>query len=65
MIEGQFGVGKSLIANQIHQNSKYKEKIPLKIDFASLNEGNLEDLFSEDLKNLSDNLFIRRSEERR
>ena len=59
LIEGQFGVGKSLIANQIHQNSKYKDKIPLKIDFASLNESNLEDLFCEDLKNLSDNLFIR------
>jgi two-component system, NtrC family, nitrogen regulation response regulator NtrX len=59
LIEGQFGVGKSLIANQIHQNSKYKDKIPLKIDFASLNESNLEDLFSEDLKNLGDNLFIR------
>ena len=59
LIEGQFGVGKSLIANQIHQNSKYKEKIPLKIDFASLNENNFEDLFSEDIKNLSDNLFIR------
>jgi two-component system, NtrC family, nitrogen regulation response regulator NtrX len=59
LIEGQFGVGKTLIANQIHQHSKYKEKIPLKIDFASLNESNLEDLFSEDLKNLSDNLFVR------
>ena len=59
LIEGQFGVGKSLIANQIHQNSKYKDKIPLKIDFAILNENNLEDLFSEDLKNLNDNLFIR------
>ena len=59
LIEGQFGVGKSLIANQIHQHSKYKYKIPLKIDFASLNENNLEVLFSEDVKNLSDNLFIR------
>jgi len=59
LIEGQFGVGKSLIANQIHQNSKYKEKIPLRINFASLNESNLEDLFSKDLNNLSDNLFIR------
>ncbi|MDB4861056.1 sigma-54 dependent transcriptional regulator [Alphaproteobacteria bacterium] len=59
LIEGQFGVGKSLIANQIHQNSKYKDKIPLKIDFASLSENNFEDLFSEDIKNLSDNLFIR------
>ena len=62
LIEGQFGVGKSLIANQIHQNSKYKNKIPLKIDFASLNENNLEDLFSEDSKNLNDNLFIRSNE---
>jgi two-component system, NtrC family, nitrogen regulation response regulator NtrX len=59
LIEGQFGVGKSLIANQIHQHSIYKEKIPLKIDFATLNENNLEDLFSEDSKNLTDNLFIR------
>ena len=62
LIEGQFGVGKSLIADKIHQNSKYKDKIPLKIDFASLNENNLEDLFSEDVKNLSDNLFIRSNE---
>ena len=59
LIEGFFGVGKKLIANQIHQNSKYKEKIPLNIDFASLNESNLEVLFSEDIKNLNDNLFIR------
>ncbi len=59
LIEGSFGVGKSLIANQIHQHSKYKDKIPLKIDFATLNENNLEDLFSEDSVNLSDNLFIR------
>jgi two-component system nitrogen regulation response regulator NtrX len=59
MIEGLFGVGKKLIANQIHQNSKYNEKIPLSIDFASLNESNLEVLFSEDIKNLNDNLFIR------
>ncbi len=58
-IEGPFGVGKSLIANQIHQHSKYKDKIPLTIDFATLNENNLEDLFSKDSLNLSDNLFIR------
>jgi len=59
LIEGSFGVGKTLIANQIHQESKYKEKIPLKIDFASLNENNLEVLFSENIKNLNDNLFVR------
>jgi two-component system nitrogen regulation response regulator NtrX len=59
LIEGSFGVGKKLIANQIHQNSKYNNKIPLSIDFASLNESNLEILFSEDIKNLNDNLFIR------
>ena len=35
LIEGPYGVGKKLIANQIHQNSKYKEKIPLKIDFST------------------------------
>jgi len=59
LIEGAFGVGKKLIANQIHQNSKYKDKIPINIDFATLNEGNLEVLFSEDIKNFNDNLFIR------
>ena len=59
LIEGPFGVGKTLIANQIHQNSKYKDKIPIKIDFTTLNESNLEVLFSEDINNLNDNLFIR------
>ncbi len=59
LIEGPFGVGKKLIANQIHQNSKYKDKIPINIDFATLNESNLEILFSEDVKNFNDNLFIR------
>ena len=59
LIEGPFGVGKKLIANQIHKNSKYSNKIPINIDFATLNESNLEVLFSEDIKNLNDNLFIR------
>ena len=62
LIEGAFGVGKKLISNQIHQNSKYKEKIPLIIDFAILNENNLEVLFSQNIKNLNDNLFIRSNE---
>ena len=59
LIEGNFGVGKTLIANQIHQKSKYKDKIPISIDFSALNESNLEILFSEDIKNLNDNLFVR------
>ncbi len=59
LIEGPFGVGKKLIANQIHKISKYSNKIPIYIDFATLNENNLEVLFSEDIKNLNDNLFIR------
>ena len=59
LIEGPFGVGKKLIANQIHKNSKFKEKIPLTFDFSNLNENNLEVLFSEDIKNLHDNLFVR------
>ena len=59
LIEGPFGVGKKLIANQIHQNSKYNAKIPLNVDFASLNERNLEVLLSEDINNLNENLFIR------
>ena len=59
LIEGPFGVGKKLIANQIHKRSKYSNKIPIYIDFATLNESNLEVLFSTDIKNLNDNLFIR------
>ena len=59
LIEGPFGVGKKLIAKQIHQNSKYKNKIPLNVDFASLNESNLEILFSDNLDNLNDNLLVR------
>tara|TARA_Y100001970_G_scaffold63129_1_gene80788 strand:- start:1658 stop:2992 length:1335 start_codon:yes stop_codon:yes gene_type:complete len=59
LIEGPYGVGKKLIASQIHKNSKYKDKIPLFIDFANLNENNLEVLFSEEIKNLNYNLFIR------
>ena len=59
LIEGPFGVGKKLIANQIHKRSKYSNKIPIYIDFATLNESNLEVLFSEDIKNLNDNIFIR------
>ena len=59
LIEGPFGVGKKLIANQIHKRSKYSNKIPIYIDFATLNESNLEALFSTDIKNLNDNLFIR------
>jgi len=59
LIEGPFGVGKKLIANQIHKRSKYRNKIPIYIDFATLNESNLEVLFSSDIKNLNDNIFIR------
>ncbi len=59
LIEGPFGVGKKLIANQIHKKSKYSNKIPIYIDFATLNESNLEVLFSTDIKNLNANLFIR------
>jgi len=59
LIEGPFGVGKKLIANKIHKNSKYKEKIPILIDFSNLNEKNLEVLFSENIKNLNENIFVR------
>ena len=45
LIEGPFGVGKKLIANQIHKRSKYSNKIPIYIDFATLNESNLEVFF--------------------
>ena len=59
LIEGSYGVGKKLIANKIHQNSKYKEKIPVIIDFSILNETNLEIMFSKEVKNLNHNLIAR------
>ena len=33
LIEGPFGTGKKHLTNLIHQNSPYKDKLPISIDF--------------------------------
>jgi len=59
LIYGDYGSGKKLIANHIHMKSEFNKKIPVSIDFNELSNQNLEKLFSEDIKNLSENLFVR------
>ena len=59
LITGPYGTGKKLIAKNIHQNSKYKEKLPIIIDFKNLNNNNIENLLNDNISNLNDNLFAR------
>ncbi len=58
-IEGEFGTGKKHIANLIHQNSLYKDKLPVSIDFKKLSNDALERLFTDSKQLLNENLFIR------
>jgi len=59
LIEGEFGTGKKHIANLIHQNSLYKDKLPVSIDFKKLSNDALERLFTDNKQLLNENLFIR------
>ena len=59
LINGAFGCGKKLISNIIHHSSKYKYKLPIKIDFKKLSNQNISILLSDKLSDLSDNLFVR------
>ncbi len=59
LINGPFGVGKKHLANLIHQNSLFNEKLPVTIDFKRLSKEALEKLFFDDEKNINENLFIR------
>ena len=49
LIEGSFGTGKKHFTNLIHQNSKYRDKLPISIDFKKLTNEALDNMFSEKL----------------
>tara|TARA_Y100000590_G_scaffold470625_1_gene667061 strand:- start:2968 stop:4299 length:1332 start_codon:yes stop_codon:yes gene_type:complete len=59
LITGEIGTGKKLISKKIHSNSKFKEKLPIIINFKQLSNQNIENFLTENLSNLNDNLFIR------
>ncbi len=58
-ISGEFGTGKKHLANLIHQQSTFKEKLPVSIDFKKLTNEALDKLFSDEKDILNENLFIR------
>ncbi len=59
LIEGQFGTGKKHVARAIHQESSFKDKLPVIIDFRKLTNDALDKLFQDDANYLNENLFIR------
>ena len=59
LVSGNFGTGKKLISKKIHQSSKFRDKLPITIDFKNLNNQNIENLLIDRLSHLSDNLFVR------
>ena len=53
-ISGEFGTGKKHIANHIHQQSSFKEKLPVSIDFKKLTNEALDKLFSAEKERLNE-----------
>ncbi len=59
LIEGPFGTGKKHFTNLIHQNSQYKDKLPISIDFKKLTNEALEKMFAENKDAINENIFYR------
>ncbi len=59
LIEGDFGTGKKHFTNLIHQNSQYKEKLPISIDFKKLTNEALNNMFAENKNAINENIFYR------
>ena len=59
LIEGPFGTGKKHFTNLIHQNSQYKDKLPISIDFKKLTNEALDNMFAENKNAINENIFYR------
>ncbi len=59
LIEGPFGTGKKHFTNLIHQNSQYKDKLPISIDFKKLTNEALDKMFVENKNAINENIFYR------
>ena len=59
LIEGPFGTGKKHFTNLIHQNSEYKDKLPISIDFKKLTNEALDNMFVENKNAINENIFYR------
>ena len=59
LIEGPFGTGKKHFTNLIHQNSPYKDKLPISIDFKKLTNEALDNMFAENNNAINENIFYR------
>ncbi len=59
LIEGPFGTGKKHFTNLIHQNSQYKDKFPISIDFKKLTNEAMDNMFAENKNAINENIFYR------
>ncbi len=59
LIEGPFGTGKKHFTNLIHQNSQYRDKLPISIDFKKLTNEALDNMFVENKNTINENIFYR------
>ncbi len=59
LIEGPFGTGKKHFTNLIHQNSQYRDKLPITIDFKKLTNEALDNMFMENKNTINENIFYR------